>query len=137
MPCATKQAQLEYQRKWIAKRRAEWKAAHGPCVECRSWERLEIHHKDPRQKVTHNVWSYRKQRREAELKKCEVLCRDCHRKKTNEYRRSNYVMIHATIGAYRHGCRCELCRMYFAGVRKSYPSRKPKRKNRRKIKVAA
>jgi 5-methylcytosine-specific restriction endonuclease McrA len=62
--------------------RAEWFAANGPCKQCASEENLELDHKNPEEKVSHSVWSWEPRRRELELKKCQVLCRNCHRVKT-------------------------------------------------------
>ena len=122
-----KQVQREYQKNWMAKRRLEWITKHGPCADCGSSEKLEIHHQDPMQKVTHYVWSLREERREAELKKCIVLCKQCHHKRTVQYRREHpKPTVHGTVLAYRRGCRCEICRMHFAGVRKNFPSRAPR-----------
>ncbi len=75
-------AKREYDRKWIAKRRADWLAIHGPCVDCESWEELEIDHIDRFTKVSHRVWSWSEERRDAELDKCAVRCRICHDKRT-------------------------------------------------------
>ena len=40
-------------------------------------------------KKDHKIWSWSKQRREAEIKKCVVLCRKCH------------VKAHVEMGTYR------------------------------------
>jgi hypothetical protein len=45
---------------------------------------LELDHKDHRQKVSHTIWSWSMERRDAELAKCQVLCHDCHLDKTNK-----------------------------------------------------
>lgn len=69
----------------LAKRKAlrkEWLQEHGPCVECNSWEDLELDHKDPSTKISHSVWSWSIERRLKELEKCQVLCRECHLNKT-------------------------------------------------------
>lgn len=63
-------------------RRAAWFAANGPCVDCQSWESLELDHVDPNTKVSHRVWSWANARRLAELSKCVARCHRCHRKKT-------------------------------------------------------
>ena len=78
---ATEEAQREYQRKWKARRRAEW-FSDKSCVKCGSTDRMEIDHIDPATKVHHQVWTWAKQRRDAELKKCQVLCHKHHLEKT-------------------------------------------------------
>ena len=82
MPMATKEAQREYQRTWMAKRRSDWFSENGPCVVCGSWDNLELDHIDPQTKVSHRIWSWAKSRRNAELAKCQVLCTKCHDLKT-------------------------------------------------------
>src|SRR5215469_10681061 len=84
MPMATPELQREYQRKWLAKRRRDWIAAHGPCIDCGTWNDLQIDHADAAAKVSHNVWSWAQARREAELAKCVVRCRPCHVTKTTQ-----------------------------------------------------
>lgn len=69
--------QRQYQREWIAKRRAEWFQGR-LCVDCGAAEELELHHVDPSKKVTHRIWSWRLERRLVEIAKCIVLCRWCH-----------------------------------------------------------
>lgn len=79
-PARTKRQEYlrNYQRAWMARRRREWLLQNGPCAQCGSSDSLEIHHRDPKQKVTHLVWSCRQAVRDAELAKCAVLCRACH-----------------------------------------------------------
>lgn len=74
--------QREYQRGWVKSRRQKWIDANGPCKACGSSENLEVDHVDPIRKVSHRIWSWTAERREKELRKCQVLCRPCHRKKT-------------------------------------------------------
>lgn len=45
---------------------------------------LQLDHIDAAQKVTHNIWAWSEVKRDLELKKCQVLCRSCHRKKTTD-----------------------------------------------------
>lgn len=71
-----------YQSKWVRKRRDDWMKANGPCRMCGSDQKLELDHIDPTQKVSHRIWSWARDRFEAEASKCQVLCRDCHRRKT-------------------------------------------------------
>lgn len=76
-----------YQKAWVKEARWDWLAKNGPCRQCGSSERLEVDHIDPSLKVSHAVWSWSKPRREAELAKCQVLCHDCHAKKTGHQNR--------------------------------------------------
>ena len=86
-------------------KRAQWIAENGPCRKCGSWNRLEVDHKDPGKKKTHNVWTWSQERREIELKKCWVLCFICHRLKTNKERGWK---MHGILN-YMRGCRCNEC----------------------------
>lgn len=43
---------------------------------------MQVDHADASTKVSHNVWSWAEERREAELAKCVVRCQPCHVKKT-------------------------------------------------------
>lgn len=49
---------------------------------------LQIDHKKPEHKklAIAKIWSFTKARRDAELAKCQVLCDDCHDKKTEDDR---------------------------------------------------
>ena len=76
-----KEYMQKYQREWIARRRAEW-FKDKKCAKCGSTDRLEIDHIDPKTKVSHAVWSWAKERRDAELAKCQVLCYEHHKQKT-------------------------------------------------------
>jgi 5-methylcytosine-specific restriction endonuclease McrA len=71
-----------HQRRLYWTRRRAWFADHGPCQRCGSRRHLEVDHIDPATKVSHSVWQWRQERREAELAKCQVLCRTCHHFKT-------------------------------------------------------
>jgi hypothetical protein len=66
----------------ILRRRAEWFAANGPCVDCGSWEALQVDHVDPATKVEHRIWSWSRDKREAELEKCVPRCQPCHARKS-------------------------------------------------------
>lgn len=66
----------------IKLRRVQWLKENGPCVDCGSWENLEVDHVDRSTKTHHSVWTWREDRRLAELKKCVVRCYSCHKKKS-------------------------------------------------------
>lgn len=79
MPFKSAEKKREYQRVWYAKRRAYYVAeAGGVCMKCEGTSDLEFHHRDPKDKFTHRIWSLKRERIEAELAKCDLLCRDCH-----------------------------------------------------------
>lgn len=110
MPRPTKELQRIYQRDWMRKRRQAWLKLNGPCRQCGSTERLEVDHIDPKQKVTHAVWSWGTAKRMAELNKCQVLCFTCHRKKSNMEYSARFPLVHGTRSGYEtHGCRCDRC----------------------------
>lgn len=126
-----------YQRDWLAARRDAWLAATGPCFRCGSWERLEIDHVDPAVKVTAAVWSWAPERRDAELAKCQVLCEDCHRRKTTREAHSSWESstephrgpaAPGTTGAYRRGCRCVDCCRAQSRYKAAYRARQQRRK---------
>lgn len=89
--------------------RDEWLVANGPCKRCGSSEHMEVDHIDPATKTSHRIWSWSKERREAELKKCQVLCRACHEKKSAGEK--SIDIPHGTVSGYRYfRCRCDDCR---------------------------
>ena len=99
----------DYQRQWVARRRAEFFAGKA-CVRCGSQERLELDHIDPKLKVAHQIWSWSEVRQAEEIAKCQVLCHDCHLQKTGEDFGWG-TRPHGTLTSYkRYGCRCAECR---------------------------
>ncbi len=110
----------QYQRKWMTARRAEW-FADKFCVDCGSKEKLELDHVDRKLKVTHNVWSWAKIRREEELAKCVTRCKICHAKRSGEQAKEylSKPIIHGTVTAYKdRGCRCENCKIIYREYRR-------------------
>ncbi len=94
-------------------RRDLWLAENGPCRKCGSDEELEIDHIDPKTKAisVDLLWRRHADIRNAELAKCQVLCRKCHRLKTNEeaaMRMGGWSRC-GTYGRYVRGCRCDAC----------------------------
>lgn len=92
-------------------RRAAWiELKGGKCVECGSTENLEVDHIDPSTKLYQpkTVWGLGTEIRERELAKCQVLCRKCHRAKTNAELSGWEHGVKIT--GYHKGCRCDLCK---------------------------
>jgi hypothetical protein len=52
------------------------------CVRCGSTDQLELDHVDQNTKANHRIWSWSVERRNAEITKCQILCHDCHVRKT-------------------------------------------------------
>lgn len=115
MPYADPEKQREYQRRWIAKRRAEYMDGK-TCKKCGTAGDLHIHHRDTDTKVHHRIWSWARPRLEAELAKCDILCGECHRESHPHSVRSK----HGTVNRYlKYGCRCPACREAKAEYRAS------------------
>ena len=94
MPYKSKEKQREFNRKWVAKRRAEF-FKNKVCVQCGSKKDLELDHIKKEDKVSNRIWSWSKERRESEIKKCQILCHDpCHKEKT----RQEYQKTHCLYG---------------------------------------
>ena len=77
----------------------------GKCVSCGAGEELEFDHVDPATKsfnVGQHLGRYSEKKLREELSKCQLLCKDCHRKKTG-------LAAHGTRPCYVGGCRCEAC----------------------------
>lgn len=71
----------KYDREWVANRRKEY-FKDKKCAKCGSTKDLQLDHINPETKITNRIWSWSKNRREEELKKCQVLCKKCHKEKT-------------------------------------------------------
>ena len=116
----TGEAKRKYQREWRAKRRAEYFEGKS-CEKCGATEGLELDHVDPTKKVSHNIWSWSQKRRDAELAKCQVLCKGHHREKTNAALMAGAE--HGTRRKYKQGCHCVPCRGANAEYRKGNRAR--------------
>lgn len=110
MPMRTREEQREYQRKWVAARRAEF-FKDKECIICGWDEDLELDHIDPATKVANSIWSWSKERRNEEISKCQILCYSCHKKKTSKEQSLSrkQPIKHGTPQGYRKGCGCKMC----------------------------
>jgi hypothetical protein len=94
----------------------------GRCVVCGTTENLEFDHINPAVKLfTLTKRRLSKEKFEAELIKCQLLCHEHHLKKTAEERRSKE---HGTWGMYKR-CHCLICKAFVSGKMKEYKGRKP------------
>ncbi len=108
MPYKDPERQREYQREWMRERREVF-FADKFCAYCDGVDKLELHHVDPDTKVSHRIWSWSLERQKEELKKCIVICNDCHKEETAKQLAVEWE--HGTSYGYRtHGCRCAYCR---------------------------
>ena len=104
-----KKRQAEYQRCWMAKRRATWISILGNCCyKCGSTNRIELDHVDRKTKVSNSIWSWKAERIVQELSKCQLLCHDCHKIKTLS--EITLPLVHGIFRGYDKGCRCSECR---------------------------
>jgi 5-methylcytosine-specific restriction endonuclease McrA len=79
----------------------------GKCVQCGSTENLEFDHIDPATKSFGLADGWGRADFFEELKKCQLLCHDCHKQKSDEEQTTRQ---HGTYAMYRRGkCRCEMC----------------------------
>lgn len=106
-----------YQRNWVAKRRAKF-FEDKLCLKCGGQYKLELHHRNRNEKVTHKIWSWSKERQLVEIAKCDILCDSCHQLQTNkQFNFKNYK--HGTNTCYTEmPCRCQLCRNAVAADRR-------------------
>ena len=114
----TGQKKIDYQLSWMAKRKQEYMNKYGPCIFCGTSGKLEIHHVDADQKVSHKIWSWSKERIEHELLGCVIICRDCHIKFHSLEKRK---VEHGKLNTYeKYKCRCPKCRAVKSEAMRKY-----------------
>ena len=121
MPYKNKDKQREYNRRWLAARRSSF-FKDKKCINCGSCQSLELDHVNPDEKVTHRIWSWSEKKRNIEIKKCQVLCSSCHKKKTRSQRKIKAV--HPSKTTYNNGCRCLECKRVMRDHFRQYRARK-------------
>lgn len=90
----------------------------GKCVQCGSMELLEFDHIDSNIKeftIGKLLAGISEEKLQDELKKCQLLCKECHTKK--------HAAVCGTLGGYRY-CKCNKCkeakRLYTIEYRKTH-----------------
>ena len=87
MPYLDQNKQRAFQRKWIKDKRAEHFKGK-KCAKCGkaiTSSSAELDHKKPKMNRTgHKIWSRSKEVRSKEIAKTQILCKSCHREKTNK-----------------------------------------------------
>jgi hypothetical protein len=107
--------QREYQLERYHRRREKAiKQLGGKCSQCESTDNLEIDHIDPKEKSfsISKLWSISKKRFDAELSKCQLLCKEHHTIKSiyeEGKLPAKNTDRHGTLSMYRY-CKCDLCR---------------------------
>lgn len=83
----------------------------GKCVKCGATDRLEFDHVNPATKLfsVSVGWSSRWDVLLRELAKCQLLCRQCHLRKTYPDITLPVPLGHGSKYKYSHGCRCREC----------------------------
>lgn len=87
----------------------------GKCVICGTDDNLEFDHKDYRTKIKciSNFLLGKLELLILELDKCQLLCKICHRVKSNaeETERKTKGLVHGTLTGYtKYKCRCDECK---------------------------
>lgn len=88
----------------------------GRCASCGSSEKLEFDHVDAEAKlfdISRSLKSCMSETFLTELAKCQLLCHECHEKKSViDMGHRPMLERHGTITRYTHGkCRCDQCRV--------------------------
>ena len=113
-------------KRYHSRREAALLSLGGKCARCGSTERLELDHIDPTTKTfaVGDLWSVSKARYDAEIVKCQLLCRACHIvKSVEDSGKSSARGQHGTPSSYRY-CKCALCRAAKAAYMQEYRKRK-------------
>ena len=96
-------------RRYHKRREEAFKLLGGYCVRCGNEDNLEVDHIDPRAKafdIFSRTWSMPHVKFLAEIAKCQLLCRACHRDKSNR----EMSVGHGGGKTGKKNCRCDLCR---------------------------
>lgn len=94
------------------------------CARCESKSDLEFDHidKDTKSFTIGKKWSHSLDLLIEEIKKCQLLCKKCHKEKNKI---DNGESVHGKYSYYRHhNCRCDSCRGAYNSLRKIWRKNK-------------
>lgn len=103
-------------KRYHLKRKQRIEDLGGSCYICGEKENLEFDHINPdiKEVPISKYWDTKKA--EAELIKCQLLCKTCHDKK--------HEAKHGTISRYRHHkCRCDECKKAWSNACKKWKNK--------------
>jgi 5-methylcytosine-specific restriction endonuclease McrA len=109
----------EYYKNRRAERRKRFlQLLGGKCESCGTTEKLHFDHKSKKNKEFQisDMIDTNEARLLKEVKKCQLLCNDCHRAKT--HKNWEYALPespHGSLWRYKkYGCRCDKCKKYMS-----------------------
>lgn len=123
-------------KRYYERRDYAYKKLGGECIVCGSKEELNLDHLDPKLKSFNisQLWSISQERFDAELDKCQILCKTCHKAKNlMDLNIKAAVRTHGTLSSYRY-CKCGLCKKAYSEYWKSYKPKKRRPAGPRKVK---
>ncbi len=130
----------EYMRKYLLdkyyrRKQTAVEALGGKCARCGGIESLEFDHVDRSTKeytLGHSFATLAETKLQAELLKCQLLCRECHILKTREdLGQQDARNSHGTISSYRY-CKCDICRTANNEYMRDYFKRVPRKSRKKK-----
>jgi len=114
-PNATRRSKEYARQRWQARKELALERLEGKCAGCGSSEDLQFDHIDPSTKEhkISSIYTYSMERFLAEVDKCQLLCRECHEKKSiKDAGKESSKGLHGSRSAARH-CgppMCDACR---------------------------
>ena len=122
----------EYMKKYVLERHRKRMAQAiallgGKCARCGSIQDLDIDHIDPATKafsISKKAAGVSEEKFQAELRKCQLLCRACHNDKSiRERGQLPRGERHGTLTK-ANTCKCDLCRAAKAAHNKAYKAKR-------------